>query len=219
MYGAEAASVLAGRSGTARRGVSGMARGSTPSPTRPRSTPAANRSACSATASAHLSRGKSRAVRRMIATGCLIHDDPPASGVRAFAREASSAARRRQLGDETAVRDHAVVQRAIYRGIDDAEAVAEHADRFAAGVERGRVGDGVDPRPCRSPPRALCHSPRRTDAASHRTSCDPGSHERHARRASSVTSPTRRARRRFRNLLEGRGKSGSPASSTRAPNL
>src|SRR6266566_3055715 len=50
----------------------------------------------------------------------------------------------RVLGYETSMREHPVIQRPIRRGIDDAESVAEHADRAATGIERGRVDERID---------------------------------------------------------------------------
>ena len=49
------------------------------------------------------------------------------------------------LRHQQAALDHTVVQRPIGCGIDDAESIAKHADRPAAGIERRGMGDGIDP--------------------------------------------------------------------------
>src|SRR5205814_7618651 len=65
------------------------------------------------------------------------------------------------LGDETTLREHPVIQRAIRRRIDDSESIAEDADRAATGVERRRVRDRVDAaRHAADDDRTLCHRAR-----------------------------------------------------------
>ena len=78
-------------------------------------------------------------------------DEPVAAGKRVGVRPLAG----RQLRDEAAVRDHALVQRPVRRGVDDAETVAQDAQRRTARVQGGSVRDGVD---------ASCHAAHDHDA-------------------------------------------------------
>src|SRR5207237_10524434 len=65
------------------------------------------------------------------------------------------------LGDETALREHPVIQRRTRTRIDKPESVAEDADRATTGVERRRVRDRIDaPRHAADDDRTLSHRAR-----------------------------------------------------------